>query len=93
MGEFQNAFSGGIFEPRGTQENGGLGWIRELKQRKAREMENASMNFESVMVARDSEFTELTMANENLTAQLRQQKDQIWFLQAEMCNIKVSEAA
>ena len=56
------------------------------------EMEDELMNFASETEARDTELTELTTTNTNLTTQFRQKEDQIWSLQAEMCNLKVSEA-
>ena len=56
-------------------------------------MEDAFMNFLSAMEARDAVFTKLTTTTRNLTAQLRQQEDQIWALQAGMYNLKVTAAA
>ena len=56
-------------------------------------MKELFMDFSSVTAERDSAFTELTTSNVNLTTQLRHQEDQIWSLQSDMCNIKVSAAA
>ena len=56
-------------------------------------MKELFMDFSSVTAERDSAFTELTTSNVNLTTQLRHQEDQIWSLQSDMCNLKVSAAA
>ena len=56
------------------------------------EMKELFMDFSSVTAERDSAFTELTTSNVNLTKQLRHQEDQIWSLQADMCNLKLLAA-
>ena len=55
-------------------------------------MEDAFMNFALATAARDEAFTELTTKNGNLSTQLRQQEDQIWALQAKLCNLNVAAA-
>ena len=74
-----------------TEGEAGYGRANNVKHG---EMEDEFMEFalKLKMAARDASFTELKTANGNLTTQLRNQKDQIWSLQEEMCNLRVAAA-
>ena len=56
------------------------------------EMDDTFMNFASATEACNAAFAELTTTNLNLSKHLGQQEDQIWALQAELCNLKVVAA-
>ena len=55
-------------------------------------MEDAFINISLVMAAREVELTKMTTKNGNLKMHLRQNEDNIWALQMEMCNLTVVAA-
>ena len=55
-------------------------------------MEDSFKNFTSVIEAQDADFTKLAIINRNLSTQARHQQDHFWYLQAQLCNLKVAAA-
>ena len=91
---FKAHFQEALFEREELDTTEGESGYGRANNVKHGDMEDAFMKFALTltMAARDASFTELTTSNGNLTTKLRNQKDQIWSLQEEMCNLRVAAA-